>query len=470
MRERGTLVVISALLLSLATLLPAEADELEACRIKTSQGQTVSLGFPFRAERLKFLSKVKILVMPFKLKDNPNYLFVEDYKADYQKARDIISDLSSGMTNVEFVFAPTSSSDFSNSTMDDLKFSQQQAWQNDEAKSTYGFIRKFIADQDTSTNYTGFNAVIIEGSSTSSNSSIAEAMMFWQKPDNPWFRPIETSEGPINNVVLLDKHSQAQTIAHEVMHLYGLTDLYGTRTGPGRLSLMANNASNLLTYEKWVLGWYPDDDVKCLNNLSNSSFTTLTFDNMKVNQLAVVRAASGTNYIIETTKYRQGKYLAFYSIDNESRPPLKLFQEFVGNTGGEGVLLDSFSVIGTQLVAPEFTLLISDFSSTTISFTLVSSSVTSSVAYKDLLLKANVSKVAAQKAAADLKAKQEEEAKASLELKIKQEAESKAKQDSEAKAAQAAAKKKTSITCIKGKTTKKITAVKPKCPSGYKKK
>jgi hypothetical protein len=30
--------------------------------------------------------------------------------------------------------------------------------------------------------------------------------------------------------------------------------------------------------------------------------------------------------------------------------------------------------------------------------------------------------------------------------------------------------KKTSITCVKGKTTKKVTAVNPKCPTGYKKK
>jgi len=30
--------------------------------------------------------------------------------------------------------------------------------------------------------------------------------------------------------------------------------------------------------------------------------------------------------------------------------------------------------------------------------------------------------------------------------------------------------KKTSITCTKGKVTKKVTAVKPKCPAGYKKK
>jgi len=30
--------------------------------------------------------------------------------------------------------------------------------------------------------------------------------------------------------------------------------------------------------------------------------------------------------------------------------------------------------------------------------------------------------------------------------------------------------KKVTITCIKGKTSKKVTAVKPKCPTGFKKK
>ena len=63
------------------------------------------------------------------------------------------------------------------------------------------------------------------------------------------------------------------------------------------------------------------------------------------------------------------------------------------------------------------------------------------------------------KAAAELKAKQESEAKAAAELKAKQEAEAKA-----------AANKKKTITCIKGKKVKKVTAVKPICPKGYKKK
>ena len=78
----------------------------------------------------------------------------------------------------------------------------------------------------------------------------------------------------------------------------------------------------------------------------------------------------------------------------------------------------------------------------------------------------------AARVAAELKAKQEAEeaeAKAAAELKAKQEAEAaaelKAKQEAEAKAS---ALKKTTITCVKGKLTKKVTAVKPKCPSGYK--
>ena len=82
----------------------------------------------------------------------------------------------------------------------------------------------------------------------------------------------------------------------------------------------------------------------------------------------------------------------------------------------------------------------------------------------------------------ELKAKQEAEAKVAVELKAKQEieaaAELKAKQEAEAKAAaelkakqEAEAKatvKKITITCTRGKLTKKVTTLKPKCPAGYK--
>ena len=59
------------------------------------------------------------------------------------------------------------------------------------------------------------------------------------------------------------------------------------------------------------------------------------------------------------------------------------------------------------------------------------------------------------KAAAELKAKEDADAKAAAEKAIRD---------------KAAATKKVTITCTKGKITKKVTAVKPKCPTGYKKK
>jgi len=43
-------------------------------------------------------------------------------------------------------------------------------------------------------------------------------------------------------------------------------------------------------------------------------------------------------------------------------------------------------------------------------------------------------------------------------------------QDAVASAPVKATAKKTTITCVKGKTTKKVTATKPVCPTGYKKK
>jgi hypothetical protein len=82
--------------------------------------------------------------------------------------------------------------------------------------------------------------------------------------------------------------------------------------------------------------------------------------------------------------------------------------------------------------------------------------------YLDLIKEAELyvaTQIETEKAAAELKAKQEAEAKAAADLKSKQDAD-----------AQAAAPKKSTITCIKGKLTKKVTAVKPKCPTGYKKK
>ena len=73
-------------------------------------------------------------------------------------------------------------------------------------------------------------------------------------------------------------------------------------------------------------------------------------------------------------------------------------------------------------------------------------------------------------AQAKAQAQAEEAARLKAEAEAKAAAEAKARAEEEArlKAEAAAKSKKTTITCIKGKVTKKVTGVKPKCPTGFK--
>lgn len=475
MRKWGVLALAGSLITALLFPVSAVADDIQLCRIKASERQTVSLGFPFRSERLKWLPKPKIMVIPFQQKDNQSFVFTNSMKNDYLAAAENISNFSSGQSKVEFIFAPTIPTELTNADMDQLKINQREYWQKDESKSTYGFVRKFLSDNDSRLDFTGINGVILAGSSTSSSSDIAEAFMFWKSTDAGWFRPMDTAEGQINNAVLLDNHSSQATITHEIMHMYGLTDLYGSSDGPGNLSLMSDNSMNLLSYEKWVLGWLPDSDVQCLSSVSQSSIYKFSFDYAKTDQVLVIRAENSEDLIVETTMVKGQRYLVFYSLNNEARPPITVYQNgYQGQSRGTDI--GDYTTLGTQLKSNKHTVLISGMDSSSITLHFASSSLISSSEFKDLVTKSAELKTKlgqeaeskaraaseAQAAADALKAKQAAEAKAAADLKSKQEA--------EAKAVPAAVAKKSTISCVKGKLIKKVTAVNPKCPAGYKKK
>lgn len=90
-------------------------------------------------------------------------------------------------------------------------------------------------------------------------------------------------------------------------------------------------------------------------------------------------------------------------------------------------------------------------------------------------LKSAKERLAAEKAQAlsDAQAKADAEAKAKAEAEAAAAAKAKAEAEEKARAelaATSAKNKKITITCVKGKTVKKVTAVKPRCPAGYKKK
>jgi hypothetical protein len=339
-------------------------------------------------------------------------------------------------------------------------------------------------DGDLKIDYKGIDAVVMFGSSQKHIQSIAEAMMFTndlsikfspkKSSGGIWWDPIKTGEGEISNAVLLYNELTTDTITHEIMHLYGLTDLYGSVRSP-EFSIMARAGlipSTLLPYEKWVLGWLPDASVTCVNLkneiTSNPLNNRFVLDYSSGDKTLVIPTGLATALIVDVMSYKQNIYLFYYSLENDARPPITNFDPKTVN-------VVNYSGVGTQIQSPEFTLLVSDNDGSNVVINLIPQSSIDSAESKQLINQAGVKKL---EIAAMLIAKQEAEVKAAAELKTKQEADAKAaaelkaKQEAEAKAAatKAAALQKSTITCIKGKLTKTVSAIKPVCPAGYKKK
>jgi M6 family metalloprotease-like protein len=422
----------------------AQAAPVSECRISASPNQTVSLGFPIAPERLNTKAKPKILVLPFRLSDQPTYTFTESEKSDYLASALLIERYSKGLSKLEFVFNPVVDIPQTVADMVILRQNQQNQWQQDETKSTWGFIRKLIADNDNKIDFTGIDGVIMHGSSTSSQSNIAEAMMFSKNPRTQWFRTIKTAEGEILNAVLLDKRTSIATIAHEIMHLYGLTDLYGTPTGPGPLSLMASNEDILLSYEKWVLGWLPDSQVQCLvesTEIDPSKISTrITMPNNKTDQVLVINDGTKTGaIIIEIASGLGDNALAFYTLNNEARPPIGMHSPAQGS-GFPGVIVSKFGGVGTQLSSSKYTLLITDNNEAELVLDLIPKNQLANAGSLISAAESNRSRI--QQAA---RANQPVEP---VQIKPKK-------------------PKKKSLICIKGKTIRKVSAVKPKCPAGF---
>jgi len=451
MRERliSTVLTMALIIISVSMAPTAQADNLAPCRIPASERQTLSLGFPVRDERLAKVSKPKILVVPFQLKDNPDFKFTDVMKKDYLYAEEYLSFLSGNVSTVEFVFADTIKTDFTNQTMETLKVNQHTGNQRrDESISTWGFVRKMVTDYDSQLDFSGISGVILHGSSTSSNSFIAEAMTYRKDFGDPYYRPLVTNEGQVMNAVLFDKAETSLIIAHEVLHLYGLTDLYGSASTPGKLSLMAGIELSLLTYETWILGWLSDAAVQCQPTLSDNKIQRFALDLKRERQLFISKTVKGTILIVETSTFQKKLYLAFYSLDNEMRPPIALFANSINGVGREGLSLVGQNAIGVELESPETSLLVSSMKNSTLTFDLIPASVKGSTEYSELK-NASLLNFKAEQAAADL-----------------QTAEPTSEKLEEVKPMV----KKLTITCTKGKKIIKVTSVKPKCPSGYRKK
>ena len=456
-----------------------------------ARNSIVSLGFPVKMERLAKKANPKILVLPFQLKDEPKYTLTDQDREYFNLAAASIAEFSQGVNKVNFVFNPTVELNYTALEFDEFKINVSRTFQNNFKNSTYGLVESIIKSADQSINYQGFDAVVIFGSSRVRNQEIAEAMMYtkeklafgygvktggngsnWWNPtivNDNWFDPIVTNEGLIFNVTLIYNAMNAKTLTHELMHLYGLTDLYGSASSPAN-SLMSDNAVSLLALEKWTLGWLGDENVQCISEKdeikADTVDNTLSVDYSGKDQLIVIPSGPSNALVIDIIRRGDRSLLSYYSLDTEARPSITAFRP---NIRALSIEVSNNLGVGSYIESPKYTLLIKDNVGSRLSLSLIPKDLAKSDVAKQLFIEAENTGISNMKLAQAAKeAKEEKEA---TELRAKQEADAKIAADTRAKqeaAAKATAAKKTTITCVKGKISKKVTAVKPKCPSGYK--
>ena len=282
-----------------------------------------------------------------------------------------------------------------------------------------------------------------------------------------------------------------KVFAHEYGHLLGMYDYYIQGTGtsgksPGPFDFMGNTsgtANSFFGFQRWVQGWFEDIDVVC-DFTPNSSVThTLSPLNLLSGKRLYVHPLDGSTALavefraeseIDFLKGNDG--LLVYLIDMKVaglKGPISI------QPSEQDLVLNPRDDVERYSTAP----LSTGQSVRVKELVIVADAVGKDQASFRVLTKAEflIKQEADAKATAEIKAKQDAEARATAELKSKQEAEAKqeadrlaaelkAKQEAVARAKVDAAKKKTTITCVKGKQSKKVTAVSPKCPKGYKKK
>ena len=468
-------------ILSFALLLTgvqnSQADlKFSDCLLDASTRQMVSLGKPLPLERLGNKSKIKIGVLPFYFKDQSVKTLTEVEKSDYLEASSIIRQLSNQKIEIEVTFLPSFGLELTTSDFGEIVSNQHYGYQSkDLGRSTWGFVKQTINSASSILNFSNLDSLILEGGFAGRTSFGGEAMQFfrgskgnvYESASDEFYSSIPIRDGYIDNAILFDSHKGAYVVAHELLHNFGLTDLYGTRSGPGDFSIMAGGSNKLLNYEKAVLGWFPNEYFKCFeykNVVDESKVENrLVINNIRQDSILLLKKSNQESYIIEIVNSGKKQQLLLYLLEQEKRPPVSL--SFSSDLSYPGVFdLANPKVIGSIYKTSDFDLLISNVEDNNVELVIVPKNLVITEVALNLHKQSEINRDNAiiKFAAEELKAKQELEIKLATE---NAEAKKKAKQETEVKLP-----KLKTIICTKGKIEKKITSSKPLCPSGYQKK
>jgi len=269
----------------------------------------MQVGFPKAAGRLPSFGTIRALILPVDFEDvvgktapaiefTPMTDGMNDFfykmsgnrvKFDYQVLKD-------------WVRMPVSST-----------FHKLGVWGQGDA---YSYWKLAVATADPLVDYSQFDVVYVLSPREIPWGSIAYG------PAGPLNSGgITTDDGPVTNITLsgADAWNNVTTgspwrwISHETGHLFGLHDMYVITGNPvyGTWDLMSDNwsvgAIELNSWNRYLLGWYSDSQITCLNstNLNSNGVTQLINPIERVNDLiksVVIRLSSTKVLVIESRR------------------------------------------------------------------------------------------------------------------------------------------------------------------------
>ena len=430
--------VTSLLVSLLQPTAQAVSLQIEQCKLKYNFASRTSIGFPRVVEGVLANSgPQRQLIIALKFPDRD--FNIDDIGAKLERAakpEDIskfFESVSYGKVKIEFDIYQeivTLSQPFDSYLYNKAPYSKG----NDLNVATIiRELRSILQKKNNQTKYSALNVFLV------SNSSLpyTPAQAIVDSELSATFIP--------NHFYLPNLPEVSRTLMHEIGHLFGLIDLYEISETPNMpedeisfaLDLMASGFATLSSWNRWYLDWIIDSQVQCLAaELDNVEITLKALDSLGGLKMAVIKLSSTELLVIESRKgggnsgfytSKSGVIVHHLDMNKPSQrraltviPEGERSEEELKNSRRSSANYDDYVAKSGEYIYYETAgILVQNIGNAGESYRLKLSS--GKAAVKNLAL------------------------------------------------AQAKLTKST-ITCVKGKKVKKVTAVKPQCPKGYKKK
>ena len=303
-----------------ASITPSsELSSLEICKtVDLTLRGTGSNGFPRPANLANGKSEIKILALPIIFEEIP---FTETDLKNLQDAlkqtTEFYARTSFNRIKITFDIPAKNLWVKLNTSAKDYGILPNKPQQNNEV-----IVKDALMLADQEIDFNKYDSVIIESGFTSST-SVGQGFSG---------QSFTTKTGNINGATLQigQAAGKANIIAHELGHsLYGLEDLYvflnsqrPTVPEPlpaGRWDLMSDAGlqSDFFGWNKLLMGWMKDEEVRCVQNQSSSTHYLADHTNSVGTKLLLINLKPGITIAIESRpQSSKSQALLVYKIDS----------------------------------------------------------------------------------------------------------------------------------------------------------